>query len=140
MFKTITKIAGQAKAATKNAYGQTIVAMGSMMMATEALAQADPTQPLQQVEDARTAARDSTIDVDSFETGASNVTDTIIFLGVPLGIGVALWGVYDIWKQTKDENARRGPGTGIIAICAGAAMTVVAVVTSVPTEYFLGTN
>ena len=141
MFDILKGAAVQAKNAAVAKYETAVVATGmAMMMGSKAFAQADPTQPLKQVEDARAAARTSTMASGDIETGASNVTDIIIFLAVPLGIGIALWGGYDMWKQTKDENSRRGVGTGIAAVLIGSAVTVIAVLAAVPAEYFLGTK
>lgn len=111
------------------------------MIGSKAAAQtADVLSPIQQVEDARTAAQDTTLDVDSAKTGAENIADIAIVWAAPIGLVIALFGFFLLHKANQDESGRTGKGMALGTILIGGCTCVFSVFTFVIVEYLLGTK
>ncbi|WP_299640552.1 hypothetical protein [uncultured Tateyamaria sp.] len=110
-------------------------------MAKQALAQtADPLNPLQQIEDARTAAQNTTLDVDSAKSGAEKISDVAIYWAAPIGLLIALFGFYLLHKANQDESGRTSTGGALGTILIGGCTAVFSVLTFVAVEYLIGTK
>lgn len=117
------------------------VAASLMMAANRAVAQtADVLNPIQQVEDARTAAQATTLDVDSATSGAENIADVMIVWAAPIGLGIALLGFWLLHKANQDESGRTGKGMALMTIGIGGCTVVFSVLTFVLVEYIIGTK
>lgn len=101
---------------------------------------ADVLNPIQQVEDARTAAQATTLDVDSAKTGAESLADVLIVWAAPIGLGIALLGFWLLHKANQDESGRQSKGLALGTIAIGGCTAVFLVLTFVIVEYILGTK
>lgn len=111
------------------------------VMSQRAAAQtADVLNPIQQVEDARTAAQATTLDADSAKGAAEKVADVLIVWAAPLGLGVALFGFWLLHKANQDESGRTSKGVALASIIIGGCTAVFSVLTFVVVEYFVGTK
>lgn len=101
---------------------------------------ADVLNPIQQVEDARTAAQATTLDVDSAKSGAEKIADVAIVWAAPIGLLIALFGFYLLHKANQDESGRTGKGMALGTILIGGCTAVFSVLTFVAVEYIIGTK
>lgn len=101
---------------------------------------ADVLAPIQQVEDARTAAQNTTLDLESAKTGAESVADVAIVWAAPIGLLIALFGFYLLHKANQDESGRTGKGMALGTIAIGGCTAVFSVLTFVVVEYIIGTK
>ena len=101
---------------------------------------ADVLNPIQQVEDARTAAQATTLDVDSAKTGAESIAYVLIVWAAPIGLGIALLGFWLLHKANQDESGRQSKGLALGTIAIGGCTAVFSVLTFVIVEYIVGTK
>lgn len=113
----------------------------SMIPAQRAAAQtADVLNPIKQVEDARSAAQKTTLDVDSAKSGAEKIADVAIVWAAPIGLVIALFGFYLLHKANQDESGRTSKGVALGTILIGGCTCVFSVLTFVAVEYIIGTK
>lgn len=117
-----------------------LVASAQMVAQRAAAQTADVMNPIQQVEDARTAAQATTLDVDSAKSGAEKIADVLIVWAAPIGLGIALFGFYLLHKANQDESGRTGKGMALFTIMIGGLTAVFSVLTFVVVEYIIGTK
>lgn len=135
------KLLKQIKDAPLAAYAAFAVLMMTAQTAQRAVAQtADVLNPIQQVEDARTAAQATTLDVDSAKTGAESIADVLIVWAAPIGLGIALLGFWLLHKANQDESGRQSKGLALGTIAIGGCTAVFSVLTFVIVEYIVGTK
>lgn len=120
-------------------YGWALAA--STVWAIQASAQtADVTQPIQQVADARTAAQNTTLDTDNAKGAAEQIADVLIVWAAPIGLFMALFGFYLLYKANQDESGRTSKGVALTTIIIGGCTAVFSVLTFVVVEYIIGTK
>lgn len=113
----------------------------STVYAMQAQAQtADVTQPIQQIEDARTAAQNTTLDADNAKGAAEKIADVLIVWAAPIGLLMALFGFYLLYKANQDESGRSSKGVAFATIIIGGCTAVFSVLTFVVVEYIIGTK
>ncbi|WP_273794825.1 hypothetical protein [Brucella intermedia] len=113
----------------------------SMIPAQRVAAQtADVLNPIKQVEDARSAAQKTTLDVDSAKSGAEKIADVAIVWAAPIGLVIALFGFYLLHKANQDESGRTSKGVALGTILIGGCTCVFSVLTFVAVEYIIGTK
>lgn len=113
----------------------------STVYAVQASAQtADVTQPIQQIEDARTAAQNTTLDTDNAKGAAEQIADVLIVWAAPIGLFMALFGFYLLYKANQDESGRTSKGVALTTIIIGGCTAVFSVLTFVVVEYIIGTK
>ncbi|MFP1645624.1 hypothetical protein [Pontitalea aquivivens] len=118
-----------------------VYATTALMAGKQAMAQtADVLNPIQQVEDARVAAQNTTLDVDSAKSGAEKIADVAIVWAAPIGLLIALFGFYLLHKANQDESGRTGKGMALATIAIGGCTCVFSVLTFVFVEYVVGTK
>lgn len=118
----------------------TMTAKQAAAQATGGSTTADVLNPIQQVEDARTAAQNTTLDVDSAKSGAEKIADVAIVWAAPIGLLIALFGFYLLHKANQDESGRTGKGMALATILIGGCTCVFSVLTFVAVEYIVGTK
>ena len=122
-------------------YAVTALTMTAQRAAAQATGgTADVLNPIQQVEDARTAAQATTLDVDSAKSGAEKIADVLIVWAAPIGLGIALFGFWLLHKANQDESGRTGKGMALATIGIGGVTAVFSVITFVIVEYIIGTK
>ena len=106
---------------------------------TMALAQnADVTGALQTNQDGLTEASTSTFTGAGVQTAAQNTTNAILFVLGAVGIAMAAWGIYKLWKISNEGEQARDSAVGpIMMIAIGGMMTIAAVVTAIFPQLFL---
>lgn len=121
-------------------YALSATAVAYAFTARTALADADVLNPIQQVEDAREAAQNTTLDVDSAKSGAEKFADVLIYFAAPLGLAVALFGFWMLHKANQDESGRTSKGVALTTIIIGGCTAVFSALTFVAVEYIVGTK
>ncbi len=122
----------------KAVYAWTFLA--SSFYALQASAQVDVTQPIGVIEDARTAAQATTLDADNAQGAANQIAETLIVWAAPIGLFMALFGFYLLYKANQDESGRASKGVALTTIIIGGFTVVFSVVTFIVVEYLLGTK
>lgn len=85
---------------------------------------ADPLAPLPQLQAAQDAASKSTLNVDDFKSGSTNVTNTLIYGASALGAGLALYSLYRMYQASQDESGRESSGRAFIGFCIGSTVCI----------------
>ncbi len=112
-------------------------AMGSLAYGQE---NADPLAPIPQMQAAQTAAKKSTLNVTDFKSGSTTVVNVLMYAGVAIGTGMALWSLYKLYRGANDETGRESSGRAITGLIVGSLITVFTIIIGVVVNYGTGNN
>lgn len=124
----------------KAVYAWALAASSFYALQASAQTTADVTQPIKQIEDARTAAQKTTLDTANAKGAAEQIADVLIVWAAPIGLFMALFGFYLLYKANQDESGRTSKGVALTTIIIGGCTAVFSVLTFVVVEYIIGTK
>lgn len=138
-ISTVAQRLNPLRLANEALLGVSVAIAGLALSAGRSLA-ADVTAPIKQVEDARAAAKDTTLDAAGAKGSAETIADILIVWAAPIGLGIALFGFWLLHKANQDESGRASKGAALGTIILGGFTAVFSVLTFVVVEYVLGTK
>lgn len=102
-------------------------------------ANADVTGALDTNQEALTAVETSTFTAEGVGDAAQGSTNAVLMVAGFLGICMAAWGIYKLWKISNEgDQARDSALQPILMTCIGGLMTIASVVTAIFPNLFLG--
>lgn len=88
---------------------------------------------------ALTAVEDSSFTEDGVEGTAQSLTNSVLFAVGAIGVIMTAFGIYSLWKHSRDgERSRGGAGQGVAMIAIGGLMTIAAIVTAIVPNLVVG--
>ena len=100
----------------------------------------DPSAPLDMLKTARQRAQSSNLSVASATTGASNVASIVLIAMGMIGVTAASYSGYSLYQNVQQgEQARGSNTTYVIALVVGAALTLIAVIIGVVSNFITAT-
>jgi hypothetical protein len=101
---------------------------------------ADPLAPIPQMSAAQAAAKKSTLNVDDFKSGSTTITNVMMYAGVAIGVSLALWSGYKMYKGSTDETGRESSGRALTGFVVGSCITIFTIIIGVVVNYATGNN
>lgn len=101
---------------------------------------ADPLAPIPQMQAAQTAAKKSTLNVTDFKSGATTITNVLMYAGVAIGTSMALWSLYKLYRGASDETGRESSGRAVTGLVVGSLITVFTIIIAVVVNYATGNS
>lgn len=126
----------------KNAYWNAIAwaSVGALSIGNAIAADVDPAAPLDAIKTARTKAQNSTLNIDSAQTGGTRVIQFVMIAAGVIGLIFCANSVIKLYQAGQNENSRESAGRSILGVGIAVVLSIVSITLGAGINYIVGNN
>lgn len=103
-----------------------------------AMAQTDPSAPLDFLKTARQTASNSNLNTTSVSTLGGNLATIIAITAGVVGLAIAGVSGKKLYDAVQDESSREKVGPSVAGLCVGALLTIIGIIVGAVTNFATG--